>query len=139
MRGSATIAWVNGREDGGGRRWGLLIAVLSGAAWGSLGYVGFEWLMRSGTCYDIQGDPDTQRACDAYSARIATGSRVVLAVAVLSAVTRLPVGFADGVRGPVRPVWWLAAGNPVALAGYLAGWLAGRLTRSGRWRGSAAR
>ena len=126
---------MDGRAGDGGWRWGLLTTALIGGAVGSVGYVGFQRLMRWGTCYDIQGDPDTQRACDDYTAKIAGGSWVVLAVAALSAVVMVPIGVTDGARGlrfaagPAWSLWLLVAGNPAAFAAYLTGWLLGRAIR----------
>lgn len=131
----AEVATVNVREDAAGRRWGLLTAVLTGGIWGPLGYAVFERFLRWGTCYDIQGDPDTQQACDTYTAKIAASSGIVLVVAVLSAVVMVPVGVADGARGlafaagPARPLWLLILGNPAAFVACLIGWLLGRAGR----------
>jgi len=61
-----------------------LTVVTAAAVVGTWGYVAVQLLLKSGTCYDIQDDPDTVRACDAYARHIvaASGTAVVMSVAL---------------------------------------------------------
>jgi hypothetical protein len=47
-------------------------------------YVGWERFAEYGTCYDIQGDPDTVQKCDAYAANIATGTVIAFLVSLVA-------------------------------------------------------
>lgn len=113
--------------------WTVGASMLGAAAVASWGYVAWERFAQYSRCYDIQGDDDTQQACDAYSARIVVGVRVMLIVAVVSLAIMVPPGLLDGRRRlafaerPAEVVWLLIVGNPAAFLGYLIGWLVGRL------------
>ena len=65
-----------------GRSLTILLAATVVVAWG---YVGFQLWWRDGTCYDIQGDPDTIVRCDAYTRHIhaATGVALIISGAVV--------------------------------------------------------
>jgi hypothetical protein len=78
----------------------LTVALAAGVA-GAWGYVAFQHFARYETCYDIQGDPDTVRVCDAYTRHVAAGSHVAVAVSAASFVLLLSV-LVVSLRGSVR-------------------------------------
>jgi hypothetical protein len=84
-----------------GRHLLALTVVLAAAVVGAWGYVAFEQLLRYGTCYDIQGDPDTVRACDAYARHITVALEVavVMSGASFAILLSFLVVF---LRAPVR-------------------------------------
>ncbi|GAA2465663.1 hypothetical protein Ahu01nite_006540 [Winogradskya humida] len=105
--------------------------VLSAAGIGSVLFVLVQRFFRYGTCYDVQ-TPEEEITCDAYSATIATGERIVVLIALASAAVMALLGVADGARRRVVapgssswPVLLLMGGSPAGLLGYLTGWLAG--------------
>ena len=51
---------------------------------GAWGYVGWQRFAQAGTCYDIQGDPDTVRKCDAYAAHVSAGTLVAFSASLLA-------------------------------------------------------
>ena len=107
--------------------------LLTFVAWIPVVYVLFQRVMIYGTCYDIQGDTDTQETCDRYARNLSVGVRVLLFVAAASFLGMVPVGIREGLRqrpvsaGPAGPLIVLVVGSPAAYGGYLLGWLAGRM------------
>ena len=108
------------------RSWILLIVLAATAMWGSSLYLGWQEFLEYGTCYDIQGDEDTQRKCDGIAADIITGHRLVYLAAALTAIAMVLVGVVHEVRSsPVfdrRPgLGWLVLASPPGFVGYVAG------------------
>jgi len=78
-----------------------LTVVLAAAVVGAWGYVAFQQFFKYGTCYDIQGDPDTVRACDANAQHITAGSEVAVVISGASFAILLSV-LVVFLRAPAR-------------------------------------